>query len=346
LTDETANPAGRAAESIDKVGVSTGTASVLGLCRARLQETPTTAHFLFGEKCARSCAFCAQASGATSGPRHLSRVTWPPFSWERVASALKEAIDRGVFRRVCVQTVESAKTPLQALEFVRKVRALSPSVYLSASIAPVSVSRVRLYLDAGATNVGLPIDAATAEVYAAVKGGTPGAFERAWEVVGRCAELWPSRISTHLIAGLGETEEEAARFLLRARDAGVTVGLFAFTPIRGTALESREPPEVPSYRRLQLAAYYLRRGGDAAGIEFGDGRIIRIGLEGQALQEAAEGRPFETSGCLYCNRPYYNERPGQVMMNYPRSLSEEETREALCESRLFDDGRPASTARR
>ena len=326
-----------------KVGVSTGTASVLGLVRARLLETPTAAHFLLGEKCLNNCAFCAQASGATALPHHLSRVTWPEFSWSSVGRPLKDALDRGAFRRVCVQTTERPGTPEMALEFIRRVRALSKDAYISASVAPVSVSRIKLYFDAGATNVGLPVDAATSEVYAQVKGGPAGTFERAWEVLERAASLWPEKISTHLIAGLGETEEEAARFLAGAKAAGVTVGLFAFTPVRGTAMERRPPPDVPSYRRVQLAAHFLKRGGDIAGIEFLDGRIVRVPLGGPALLEAAGGLPFETTGCLYCNRPYYNERPGQVMMNYPRPLDDSEAREALSESGLFPDGQPAST---
>ena len=30
---------------------------------------------------------------------------------------------------------------------------------------------------------------------------------------------------------------------------------------------------------------------------------------------------FETSGCPGCNRPYYNERPGGMLYNYPRPLT-------------------------
>jgi biotin synthase len=327
----------RATKPVDGAGVSLGTAAVLGLSRARLQEVPTTAHFLFGEKCFNNCAFCAQASGAKGDSRRLSRVTWPVFDWREIAGPLKQRIDRGSFMRVCVQTVECSEAPGPSLEFVRRARALSPQVYVSASIAPVSVSRVRLYLEAGATNVGLPIDAATARVYATVKGGPGGAFERAWDVLARSAALWPGRISTHLMVGLGETEEEAARFLLRAREAGVTLGLFAFTPVRGTSMEGQRPPALASYRRVQVAAHFLKRGGDAAGIEYREGRIIRVALEGDALAEALEGRPFETSGCLYCNRPYYNERPGQVMMNYPRPLTPAEAREALRDSGLYEE---------
>lgn len=317
-----------------KVGVSAGTAAVLGLSKIRLQEVPTTGYFLFGDKCSNNCAFCSQASGATTGPHHLSRVTWPEYTWESLEIPLRSALEKGTLLRVCVQMVECPEAPSQALEFVRRVRALSATTLISVSVAPVSVTRVKSYFDAGATNVGLPVDAATEAVYGRVKGGPEGVFARSWKVIGECVSKWPGRISTHLIVGMGESEEDATAFLRRARDAGVTAGLFAFTPVRGTAMEDWQQPDVSSYRRVQLAAYHLRRGGDAAGIEFCGGRISRILFEVETLQEVLEGRPFQTSGCLHCNRPYYNERPGQVMMNYPRPLLADEVKEALRDSGL------------
>jgi biotin synthase-related radical SAM superfamily protein len=309
-----------------------GTAAVLGLARARLMEKPTTAHFLFGEDCVNACAFCAQARGSRSAPNHLSRVTWPRFSWERIREPLATALSRGILKRACVQTVECPDSQGPALAFIRRVREMSPRALLSAAVTPVSVARVKLFFDAGATNVGLPVDAASPEVYARVKGGS---FDRAWGVLEKAAALWPGRVSTHLIVGLGETEEDAVKFLARARSAGVTVGLFAFTPVRGTALEGSPPPGVSHYRRVQLAAYFLKRGGDAGKIELKDGKIVGIGLDRPGLwEEVTAGKPFETAGCLYCNRPYYTERPGQVMMNYPRVLTAEEAEQALKESGL------------
>jgi len=313
---------------------------VLGLERALLHEVPTTAHFLFGEKCVNNCAFCAQARSSNTGPHHLSRVTWPAFSWSEIEGPLESALDAGIFKRVCIQTVECPESPGSALEFARKVRGLSPGAYISVCTAPTSWSRVKLYMDAGATNVGLPVDAACPRVYAAVKGGPDGAFEGAWSVLEKCASLWPGRISTHLIVGLGETEEEAVRFLVRAEDAGITVGLFAFTPVRRTAMERRRPPDIASYRRVQLAAYYLKRGEEVGGIEFRGGRISRLSFPERVLQGVTRGDPFRTSGCLHCNRPYYNERPGHVMMNYPRPLSDDEVREAIALSGLLDKGYP------
>ncbi len=43
----------------------------------------------------------------------------------------------------------------------------------------------------------------------------------------------------------------------------------------------------------------------------------------------AAGEAFRTSGCPDCNRPYYNERPGGPLYNYPRPLTASEARREL-----------------
>ncbi len=54
----------------------------------------------------------------------------------------------------------------------------------------------------------------------------------------------------------------------------------------------------------------------------GEGKIVGFGLTKETLEPLIEcGVPFRTSGCPDCNRPYYNERPGGVMYNYPRPLT-------------------------
>ncbi len=67
-------------------------------------------------------------------------------------------------------------------------------------------------------------------------------------------------VSTHIIVGLGETEKEVTQVIQRCVDMGVLPALFAFTPIRGTALEGNSPPSLESYRRVQLARYLIVKG--------------------------------------------------------------------------------------
>jgi biotin synthase len=123
-----------------------------------------------------------------------------------------------------------------------------------------------------------------------------------------------------------------ATILQEMVDRQVTVGLFSFTPIPGTAWSNRPPPLLSSYRRIQAARYLLTTG--ACRIEdFGfspEGQIVSYGLSQENLYALlANGRAFQTAGCPGCNRPYYNERPGRAMYNYPRPLNAEETEAAI-----------------
>jgi biotin synthase len=114
----------------------------------------------------------------------------------------------------------------------------------------------------------------------------------------------PGKICTHLIAGLGETKKQITALLERLYAKGVTVGLFAFTPVKGTMLENKDPPDIKYYRSLQAAHYRIKNKTDKTGPS-----------------------AYETSGCEGCNRPFYNERPGGIMYNYPRPLTQEEYNE-------------------
>jgi biotin synthase-related radical SAM superfamily protein len=43
----------------------------------------------------------------------------------------------------------------------------------------------------------------------------------------------------------------------------------------------------------------------------------------------ADGVAFQTSGCPDCNRPFYNERPGGPMYNYPEPLTSQQIKAAI-----------------
>jgi biotin synthase len=62
------------------------------------------------------------------------------------------------------------------------------------------------------------------------------------------------------------------------------------------------------------------------------GRLRSFGLSPEELHERlADGLAFQTSGCPDCNRPFYNERPGGPLFNFPRALTREEARQAIAE---------------
>ncbi len=81
------------------------------------------------------------------------------------------------------------------------------------------------------------------------------------------------------------------------------------------------------YRRVQLARYLLVYGlTRLEQMSFdGAGRIVGFGVEPAMLEKfVSEATPFQTSGCPDCNRPFYNEKPGGPMYNYPRKISPRE----------------------
>lgn len=308
------------------IRISLGTASLLGLVRMRAESAPTTAYLLQGESCRMNCTFCPQAREARGRAGQLGRVTWPPFSREEVMAGLQRKAGREL-QRICLQAVSE---PGGARTLVRLISLLSGAVGLPLSLsAPVrSVAEAAAFFDAGAERLSIALDAATGEIYARHKGGD---FKKQLELLRECARLWPGRMSTHLICGLGESEEEAAALMHLLLREKITLGLFAFTPLRGTPLEGRTPPEPDSYRRMQALLYLLKcEHVSWHNLRFSEGRLVSFGMGGAEIQRLlGSGEAFRTAGCPGCNRPYFNERPGGFIYNYPRPLSAAETAAAL-----------------
>jgi biotin synthase len=144
-------------------------------------------------------------------------------------------------------------------------------------------------------------------------------------------------VSTHLIVGLGETEKEAVDLIQGCVDMSVLPALFAFMPVRGTALESKLQPSITAYRRVQIARYLIVKG-IARYEDMGfssDGRVLDFGVGREELKCVVEsGEPFLTSGCPSCNRPFYNEKPSGPIYNYPRRIRPDEMATIKQELRL------------
>lgn len=315
--------------------VSAGTVCVLGKKQIKTDVLPTTAYIMLGEKCQNNCQFCAQARDSSARADMLSRVTWPEVPGQEAAQAIGEAFQAGKLRRACLQIVkhdQGWQEGLNALSALTKVSEVP--VCISADIE--SVAQAQELIDRGADRISLALDAATPQLYRESKGGD---WNKRWRLLTDCAAKLPGRVSTHLIVGLGETEEEMVTTIAGCYNHNISVGLFAFTPLRGTAWGDKLPPPVDSYRRIQIAHFLLSQGYTHKVFSFSVGRLDGINLPpGELTAVLATGKAFETSGCEGCNRPYYNERPGGIMYNYPRPLTLAEFEQALEESGLTDSG--------
>ncbi len=321
-------------EAIRSIHLSLGTAVVLGLLDAPMEVAPTTAYLMLGGRCRMNCAFCAQARDSEAGALNLSRITWPRFELAAVLPRLAQASARGAIRRACLQCTVTPSVFAETLSLLQAVTAAAPELPFDVSLLPEGLEQVQALFDAGADHLGFGLDAACQRVFRAVKGGS---WARSLRLIEETAHAFPGKAALHLIAGLGETEQEMVERLAWAHQRGIVTGLFAFTPVRGTALDRRPPPDLPAYRRLQAARWLIVHGiATPAQMAFdAEGRLVRISAPG-AREALSDGRAFETSGCPDCNRPFYTERPGGPLYNYPWPLAPEEAAQAVDALGLFE----------
>ncbi len=312
--------------------VSIGTAGVLGLAQVPMAVAPTTAYLMLGGRCTMNCAFCAQARDSKAGLTELSRVTWPLFPLDLVCDRLALAEEQGALRRVCIQVTAGRQAYQETLDAVQRIRQAT-TLPLDTAILPANMAQVDALIAAGVDHIGFGLDAACERVFAAVKGPH---WRRVIDMIVQTARRFPRRVALHLIVGLGETEQELVARTFWAHRLGAQVGLFAFTPLRGTPLAGRPQPPLAQYRRMQAARWLIvHHNAPLECFTFDDGgALIDIALENWP-DLLAGGRAFRTSGCPDCNRPFYNERPGGTMYNYARPLTPDEARRALDE---MEDG--------
>ena len=331
-------------QSVKRIRVSVGTAGVLGLLKLHSDAEPTTAYVMTYtfNRCRANCGFCPQARGSTSNKDKLSRVVWPDFEFGLFMEKAVPSMREGKFCRLCIQA-------LNYPDFMEDVFQISSSILSQVDI-PISVScpptgklEMERLKQIGVDRIGIPIDAATQEIFDRVKGVLAGgpyrweshflALRSAVEVFGR------DKVSTHLIVGLGETERNMVEAIQRLSGMGIDPSLFALTPVKGTKLETSKRPSISHYRRVQVASYLIMQGLSSAKLMKFDsnGKIIDFGTTPEVLhQTLSQGYPFKTTGCPSCNRPFFTESPRGPIYNYPRDLNEAEKRKSLQEMATAD----------
>lgn len=314
-----------ALKGVERVRVSVGSAIVLGLVKGVISAEPTTVYLLtYREgRCSANCAFCPQAKDSTSRADMLSRVIWPDFKVDDVINGIKKSVENEKIKRVCIQALNYYGVQRDLEQLVSKIRS-SCKVPISVSCQPLTVEDMIRLSRVGVERISISLDAVTEEIFSRVKGELAGgpyrwnlhlnALKDAIKVFGR------GRVTTHLIAGLGESEEEFISMIQRCVDQGIFPALFAFTPVQGTRMANYPRPPITYYRRVQIAHYLITRGIKRyEDMVFKDGRLISFGVPYEDLKRIIlTGEPFKTSGCPGCNRPYYNEDPRGPIYNYPK----------------------------
>jgi biotin synthase len=292
---------------------SIGTLAVLGLRQIRMAAVPTTAYLMVGGRCCGDCSYCGQGRNAEGDHSHLSRIVWPEVGEEELEQAFRD--HPGVFQRVCFQTTASPGVLRRLLTFIPRIREAS-GAQISVAYRVANEDEAERLFATGADRIGVAIDCCSEKLYPELRGGS---LAESVSLVRNLAERYPGRISTHLIIGLGEDEMEAAELMVELHRAGVLVSLFAFTPVRGTRMSGGVPPELVSYRRLQLLLGLLDVQEEHFYVAYDARKTIHsLGLSEKQIRAFLQKHfVFVTHGCLGCNRPFYTEAPGGTMYNFP-----------------------------
>ncbi|MFW9983213.1 MAG: radical SAM protein [Candidatus Odinarchaeota archaeon] len=321
----------------ESIRVSVGTAATLDLLHCRLDALPTTAYTMISteNRCRANCAFCAQAQSSNAKANQLSRITWPNFSRSQIIYALEMTKQTGQFQRICIQTLYYPNLMEDLEQIVTEFIQHLSSIPISIALPPLELDYIQHLFNLGVDRVAISLDAATPKLFDTIKGtGVKGPF--GWEqhntaLQNALSVFGAGRTTTHIIIGLGETDEQVITLFQELTDQGITIGLFPFTPISGTALAKQPRPSIQRYRRIQLAHFLIQNQlAHLNQLKFNSPQkqLVHIDLPIETLREVIEcGTAFQTSGCPSCNRPFFTENPGGPLYNYPRPPNETELKE-------------------
>jgi biotin synthase len=314
-----------------KVRASMGTLGVLGLEMIHMDTPPTTAYLqIYTEKrCNANCQFCAQAKGSSSDLIHIARGMYVPYDLTAVVGRLKMAYERGYLARACIQTALYDTWWWDTVHLIKMIRD-NCQIPISLSVFPVSNERFEVIKSLNVNEIVIPLDACTPELFNKIKGksaGGPYSWESHMDGIKRASRIF-QKMGTHLLIGLGETDEDAIRLISELWKNNVNAALFSYIYVPGTQFEVAEKPGsemIRHYRAVQLARHLIiEKLADYTYMRFENNVICDFGIDENTLLSAIEdGSAFQTSGCPDCNRPMANETFSQIF-NFPKKPEDDE----------------------
>ena len=319
--------------TVEKIRVSIGSASILGLYETKkFKDVPTTCYLMTYKAghCSANCGFCPQARESESSIELLSRVSWPVFNFKDFLTKINYLPHTKRFKRICIQTLNYLQNFQDLVEIVTQIKKKC-NIPISTAIPPMGKENLERIKLLGVDRVGIALDGATPEIFERIKGKIvkgPYNWDNHIQNLKEALTIFgEGNVTTHLIVGLGETALEILKMIKKLHDLRIRVSLFAFMPIKGTLLENLSQPDLLNFRKIQLGRYLLvsnnRTLKDFTFNNFGE--IIKFNLFKKELWYIiCNTDAFLTSGCPGCNRPYYTSRPSGPIYNYPRTLLKHE----------------------
>ncbi|MHA2282457.1 MAG: radical SAM protein [Promethearchaeota archaeon] len=321
---------------VEKIRISIGSASVLGLGSiVKFKDPPTTCYIMTYKEghCTANCGFCPQARSSKSPEEMLSRVIWPIFPFKDFLTKLKYLRSSKQFKRICIQTLNYPENFEDLMEIITQIRR-NVKIPISVAIPPMSKDRIKELKLVGVQRIGIALDGTTPEIFNKIKGDDvdgPYQWDQHFQKLVEALDIFSEGfVSTHLIVGLGEKEKEVIFRIEELNNLKILVSLFAFTPIKGTRFEDLSQPSILKFRKLQLGRHLIvNKEKSRSSFTFNNkGDIVRFNLSKKELRDIINDTDaFLTSGCPGCNRPYYTSKPSGPIYNYPRKVKESENEE-------------------
>lgn len=196
-----------------------------------------------------SCQFCA------IGQSLAAKKTIPKKSPAQLAEVAKAAVELDGVKHM-VMTTGTPETDDRGAALLadcaRAIREAVPLPLQAQCEPPEDFSWFQAMADAGVDSLGLHLEAVSERVRARIMPGKAEvsvaryfeAFAEAVQVFGR------GQVSTYILAGLGDTEEEILETSERLIDLGVYPFVVPFVPISGTPLAHHAQPDPAFLNRL------------------------------------------------------------------------------------------------
>jgi lipoyl synthase len=314
-----------------KLFLSYASAIKLGLKKGYITYPLKTIYLMCGSNCINSCKFCTQANiPKNKDGVLLSRITWFEYSEDQIIESSNKNKD---IERVCFQVVSELDYEENLYKVLKKFKNSLP-IKISVSLNSISELFLERVLALDVDILTIPIDCASYRVYKDIKGND---YSEKLNAILKLSLKYPKRINTHIVFGLGDTQKEIYDLFKLLKNNDINLGLFSFTPIKGTQISHLSPPTISDYRKIQIIKSLIY-----GEIKFNpifniEERLIRVEIfdERKFSDLINSGIPFQTSGCQDCTRPFYNEIPGKDIYNYHYKINQDEINKCFHE---FEEG--------
>jgi len=317
---------------VKSVGSKFSTANQNIIITKELEAAPTTLYLMqyLPGGCQANCAFCVQGTSSTREKKSSYLVANQLIRYP-LQTIIRFLQNKDLpFKRICIQTVLHYEAMDDLLNLVIELKK-NTDIPITADCTPITKDEIIKLHDAGLDRITINYELSTPTLFNKIRGEGRNSPYR-WELTTRSLDdalqiFGSSRVLSHLIVGIGETDREALCHIDYLLKKKIVPSLLAFRPLEGTDLAELRRITHARFHSLQIAAFLIRNNlDDLESMKFDEDGSLRSPsiTKEQLIDIIYSGRCFTTSGCPSCNRPNYTVDPGERHYTYPKIPSQKQ----------------------